>query len=72
METIKCEVCGKEIPKDEAYEVGENSGVFVCQECYENECVECERCGEIMFYDDANHTRSYGYLCDCCYDDLVG
>lgn len=72
MNTIKCEICGKEIPQDEAYEVGENSGVFVCQECFVNECVECERCGEIMFYDDANHTRRYGYLCDCCYDELFG
>ena len=71
METIKCEVCGKEIPKDEAYQVGEESGVFVCEECYENECVKCDRCGDIIFYDDA-HSTHYGNLCDCCYDDLFG
>ena len=47
MKKIKCEVCGKEIPKDQAYQVGEDSGVFVCEECYENECIECDRCGRI-------------------------
>ena len=70
METIKCEICGKEIPSGEAiyYEAGD---YFVCKECWEDEFVECERCGDIIFYDDAHHTH-YGDLCDCCHDDLFG
>ena len=71
METIICEVCGKEIPKNEAYQVGEDSGIFVCEECYENECVKCDLCGDIIFYDEAYHTH-YGNLCDICYGDLCG
>ena len=70
MNTIKCEICGKEIPSGEAiyYEAGD---YFVCKECYEKECVKCDRCGDIIFYDDAHHTH-YGDLCECCYDDLFG
>ena len=71
METIKCEVCGKEIPKDKAYEVGEDSGVYVCQECFENECVKCDRCGDTIFYDDAHRTHM-GTFCESCYYDLFG
>ncbi len=71
METIKCEVCGIEIAKVDANEVGENSGVFVCDDCYEKECVKCDRCGDIIFDNEAHHTH-YGNLCDCCYDDLFG
>ena len=71
METIKCEICGKEIPKEGAYQVGEDSGVFVCEECYKNKCVKCSRCGEIIFYYDA-YQGFDGYLCECCHDDLFG
>ncbi len=71
METNKCEVCGKEIPQDQAIEVGENSGIYVCEDCYETECVKCSRCGDTIFLDEAHHT-SYGVLCDCCNDDLFG
>ena len=70
MSTIKCEICGKEIPSGEAiyYEAGD---YFVCKECWEDEFVECDRCGDIIFYDEASETR-YGTLCPCCYDDLFG
>lgn len=70
METVKCEICGKEVPESEAhyYEPGE---YHVCQDCYDNEFVTCERCGEHITYDEA-HEGFDGYLCDCCYDDLFG
>lgn len=70
MSTIKCEICGKEIPSGEAiyYEAGD---YFVCKECWEDEFVECERCGDIIPRDEAHHTH-YGDLCDCCYGDLFG
>ena len=71
METVICKVCGKEIPKYGSTQVGEDSGVFVCEECYEKECVECSRCGVSMFKDEARNTY-FGHLCECCYDDLFG
>ncbi len=71
MDTVVCEYCGKTLPKNEAYQVGEGSGVFVCQECFENECVECDRCGEMIFNDNAHRTY-IGTLCESCYDDLFG
>lgn len=37
----------------------------------EEHLTKCERCGEIVSYDDAH--RGYdGHLCECCYDDLFG
>ena len=70
MNTIKCEICGKEIPSGEAiyYEAGD---YFVCKECWEDEFVECERCGDIILRDDAFQGFD-GYLCECCHDDLFG
>lgn len=70
MNTIKCEICGKEIPSGEAiyYEAGD---YFVCDKCWEDEFVECERCGDIILRDEA-HKGFDGYLCECCHDDLFG
>ena len=70
MNTIKCEICGKEIPSGEAiyYEAGD---YFVCEECWEDKFVECERCGNIIPRDDA-YSGYDGYLCECCHDDLFG
>ena len=33
METVKCEHCGIEIPKDEAYR--EEDGGYLCEYCYD-------------------------------------
>ena len=70
MNTKKCEICGKEIPSGEAiyYEAGD---YFVCKECWKDEFVECERCGDIISRDEA-HRGFDGYLCECCHDDLFG
>jgi len=70
METVICECCGKELPKEEAYYI-EGGGYYVCPECRENEFTECDRCGDLISYDEASETR-YGTLCPCCYDDLFG
>ena len=53
MNTIKCDICGKIIPSEEAiyYEAGD---YFVCKECWEDEFVECERCGDIISRDEAH------------------
>ena len=70
METVTCEFCGKELPKSEAmyYEAAD---VYVCPDCWEDEFVECERCGERISRDDA-YRGFDGYLCECCHDDLFG
>ena len=72
MNTIKCEICGKEIPSGEAiyYEEGD---YFVCKECWEDEFVECERCGNNILRGEAYSGLSEdGYLCEYCHDDLFG
>jgi ribosome-binding protein aMBF1 (putative translation factor) len=70
MNTIKCEICGKEIPSGEAiyYEAGD---YFVCKECWEDEFVECDRCGAVVSRDDSYNTP-WGTLCDCCHGDMCG
>lgn len=70
METVKCEYCGKNLPKEDAV-FFENEGIYVCKDCVDEHFVECDRCGELIDADMASQT-SYGYLCDCCHDDLFG
>ena len=72
MNTINCEICGKEIPSGEAIYC-EAGDFFVCKECYDDEFVECERCGDIVPLDEAYlSVGGNGYLGDCCHDDLFG
>ena len=70
METVICEYCGKELPKDEAVYV-ESADIYFCPDCADDELVTCERCGEKITRDDAYHT-AYGWLCEYCHDDLFG
>lgn len=68
MKTIKCANCGKEFPENQ---MTEYAGEMYCEECSDELLTTCDRCGEAISYDDANHSR-YGMLCDCCHDDLFG
>ena len=70
MEYVKCEYCGRTLPKSEAtyYEAAD---IYACPECAETELTTCDRCGDIISYDDSYNTH-YGRLCDCCHGDLFG
>jgi len=68
METVQCEYCGKELPKDEAVYI-ESAEICLCPDCAEDETVTCERCGERILRDDS-YLSPYGHLCECCHDDL--
>ncbi len=68
METVKCEYCGKSIPKDKANEYGD---VYVCDDCISEFFVRCERCDDLIHVDEA-YRGFDGYLCECCHDDLFG
>lgn len=70
METVICEYCGKELPKDEAVYI-ESADIYLCPDCAEDETVTCERCGERILRDDA-YKGFDGYLCEYCHDDLFG
>ena len=70
METVKCEYCGKELPKDQAT-FCEDSGIYACPDCAEENLVTCERCGMLIDRDDA-YRGFGGYLCEYCHDDLFG
>ena len=70
METVICEYCGKELPKDEAVYI-ESADIYLCPDCAEDETVLCERCGERILRDDA-YKGFDGHLCECCHDDLFG
>ena len=70
METVKCEYCGKTLPKEEAVYC-EDSDIYACTECADEHFTECERCGAVIDRDDA-YQGFDGYLCECCHDDLFG
>ena len=70
MNTIKCEICGKEVPENEAHYY-EDGGYHVCEDCWKDEFVECERCGERIPRDEA-YQGFDGHLCEYCHDDLFG
>ena len=70
METIKCEICGKTLTAADNHYYDEG-GYYVCDDCWESEFVECERCGDRILRDDA-HSGLDGYLCEYCHDDLFG
>ena len=66
MKPIICEFCGKAVPSEQAHEY---EGMYVCDDCWEDEFTECERCGTRISYDDA-YRGFHGYLCEHCYHDL--
>ena len=68
METVKCEMCGKELPKSEATYI-EDADIYFCPDCTKEEVVECERCGAKITRDSA-YRGMYGYACECCHDEL--
>lgn len=70
METVTCELCGKTLPKSEAH-YDEDGGFYVCDDCWTDEYVDCERCGAHIPIDDA-YKGFGGHLCECCHDDLFG
>ena len=70
METITCELCGKTLTAADNHYYDEG-GYYVCDDCWESEFVECERCGAYILIDDA-YRGADGYLCAYCHDDLFG
>ena len=70
MERVFCEYCGRSVSKADATYY-ESAGVYVCPDCAEKELTKCERCGEVISYDDS-YPGFDGHLCECCHDDLFG
>lgn len=70
METVKCDYCGKTLPKDEATYC-EYNDTYACHDCADENLVTCERCGETIDRESA-YNGFGGYLCDICHDDLFG
>ena len=70
METRECEYCGRVMPKDQMtyYEA---AGIYACPDCAEEHLTTCDRCNDVVSYEDSYNT-AYGRLCECCHDDLFG
>lgn len=68
---MKCEICGKEIEDGEYVYDQEGNKIFVCQECLEENYVQCDECGEYISKDWGVFTEIDGrLLCRDCMDDL--
>lgn len=62
---LYCSHCGALIEEGEDYE--EVNGEVVCTECYENQTVTCDRCGEVIWI-EASYGDEYTTLCRRCFE----
>ena len=61
-----CEDCCEHMCDDHAYWI-DSLGKYVCEECFEENYVVCDECGERIHKDDA-HLYNDEIYCDGCYD----
>lgn len=65
-----CSCCGRRIILNDAYDV--NGYEYLCQECYEEQCFVCDRCGCVEYNENQHwHKGRQMFLCDCCYDEVM-
>lgn len=63
-----CSHCGREIEGDEEFQ--EYNGEIYCIDCFDEEFVTCEDCGEITPRDNAYWVENEcKYICESCYED---
>lgn len=63
-----CSCCGREIGENEDFQ--EYDGEIYCEECFDENFVTCEDCGEIISRDEAMWVESEDkYICENCYED---
>lgn len=64
-----CACCGRRIIVNDAMEV--ESYDFVCNECYEENCFVCDRCGCVYYNEHQYWDKSRGrIICPSCKDEL--
>lgn len=64
-----CDCCGRRILLDEAYYV--DSDEIVCSDCFKNECMTCDRCGNGYYRSSMKYNEEYHkYLCPWCSEDM--
>lgn len=62
-----CSCCGCEIEDGEEFR--EVDGEIYCEECFDDEFVTCEDCGELIRRDDSYWVDGGGYyICEGCYE----
>ena len=65
-----CSCCGRRIILNDSYDV--NGYEYLCQECYEEQCFVCDRCGCVEYNENQHwHKGRQMFLCDCCYDEVI-
>lgn len=61
---LTCSVCGCELDENEEYSyVGED---IVCETCADEECGSCDRCGELVYNENAFYDENH-FLCPSCF-----
>lgn len=68
MKNIRCDICGRLVPEDN---VERYNDLSYCPDCANELLTTCDRCGAVVKYEDVTKTY-FGYLCECCYDELFG
>ena len=64
-----CDCCGIRFYDRNGHWVGDD---YVCHNCYENQCFECEECGESYYNAEKNWCEeSKQFLCNCCFEERM-
>lgn len=61
-----CEICGKEIPDGEEFEM---DGQVLCKECFDETYTTCDCCGAIVRIDSTTRTGDDKTVCEDCLSD---
>lgn len=64
-EKIICEHCGKELEENEIHEA---EGETLCEDCFCDDYVTCDECGEICNRNNVKETSDGSMICETCFE----
>lgn len=65
---VECSCCDAWIVRDEGIVTAHDN--IICQSCYDNEYVTCERCGDVIDYESSSRIDD-NYYCEYCYENAL-
>ena len=63
-----CDRCGSWVLDDDTMYYVDSERRYICEECFNEDYVQCECCNEIIRRDDA-YSHDGNYYCESCYED---
>lgn len=63
---VKCEHCNKVVSNNDVITSGRDS---YCEECFNENFVSCDECGDTVDVENSNYVDSFGSYCESCFAD---